>query len=142
MNPDILVSKTRKAIQSQKSGKASGAEKITNELLKATLDTVLWPLTSLFNVLYSEIISEQWTRSTMVLIHKKGDIEKINNNRPTSISLMSNIYKLFSKIILNRITKCLEKEQPREQAGFKVDYSTIDQIQMVKQVMEKYNEYV
>ncbi|GBP91715.1 LINE-1 retrotransposable element ORF2 protein [Eumeta japonica] len=49
--------------------------------------------------------------------------------------------KVFSKIILGRITKRLEDSQPREQAGFRADYSTIDHIHVVKQIIEKQKEY-
>ncbi|CAH2085229.1 unnamed protein product [Euphydryas editha] len=54
---------------------------------------------------------------------------------------MSNIYKVFSKVILNRITKALDDNQPREQAGFRSGYSTLDHIHVVKQVIEKSKEF-
>ncbi|GBP84161.1 hypothetical protein EVAR_36678_1 [Eumeta japonica] len=37
--------------------------------------------------------------------------------------------------------KRLEESQPKEQAGFRADYSTIDYIHVVKQIIEKQNEY-
>lgn len=97
-------------------------------------------MTNLFNeILATERIPTQWTKSTIVLLHKKGDKNEISNYRP--ICLMSNLYKVFSKIILGRITKHLEENQPREQAGFRANYSTIDHIHVVKQIIEKLNEY-
>ncbi|KAJ8726613.1 hypothetical protein PYW07_001311 [Mythimna separata] len=54
---------------------------------------------------------------------------------------MTNLYKIFSKVILNRVTKILDENQPCEQAGFRKKYSTTDHLQVVTQVIEKANEY-
>lgn len=97
-------------------------------------------LTSLFNeVLRTETVPTQWTTSTIILIHKKGDKGDVGNYRP--ISLMSNIYKIFAKIILSRLTRVLDENQPREQAGFRSKYSVVDHVQVVRQIFEKYKEY-
>ncbi|CAF4875731.1 unnamed protein product [Pieris macdunnoughi] len=115
--PCILESEVTQAIKSQKSGKAPGDDKISNELLKQSLPAITKYVTLLFNeIIETEQIPIQWTKSTIILLHKKGDKNEINNYRP--ISLKSNIYKVFSKITLRRISKHLEENQPREQAGF------------------------
>lgn len=138
--PSILPTEVKKAIESQKMGKAPGPDKITNELMKGTMDELVPALTKIFNeILVSGHIPEQWTESHIILLYKKGDKEDIGNYRP--ISLMSNVYKVFAKIILNRITKMLDEQQPTEQAGFRKGFSTIDHIYTVKQVIEKYKEY-
>ncbi|GBP28313.1 Retrovirus-related Pol polyprotein from type-1 retrotransposable element R2 [Eumeta japonica] len=54
---------------------------------------------------------------------------------------MTNIYKIFSKIILDRISTTLDENQPIEQADFRKKFATIDHIHTVKQIVEKYNEY-
>lgn len=54
---------------------------------------------------------------------------------------MSNMYKVFSKIILSRIETTLEESQPKEQAGFRRNYSTIDHIHVLRQILQKYKEY-
>ena len=54
---------------------------------------------------------------------------------------MTNLYKIFSKIIFGRLLKGLDGQQVKEQAGFRSDFSTIDHIYVSNQVMEKYNEY-
>ena len=61
------------------------------------------------------------------------------NYRP--ISLLNNIYKLFTKIITNRITRTLDENQPREQAGFRIGFSTIDHLHAVNLLIEKCAEY-
>lgn len=140
LEPKILPSETRKAILSQKTDKAPGPDKITNEILKGNIDELIPILTKIFNdIMISGNIPEQWETSHITLIHKKGPRENIGNYRP--ISLMSNVYKIFSKIILDRITTKLDENQPIEQAGFRKNFATIDHIHTVKQVLEKYNEY-
>ncbi|GBP47781.1 Retrovirus-related Pol polyprotein from type-2 retrotransposable element R2DM; Endonuclease [Eumeta japonica] len=54
---------------------------------------------------------------------------------------MSNLYKIFAKVILKRIERKLDEQQPIEQAGFRRDYSVLDHIHAVRQIIEKYEEY-
>ncbi|KAL0832588.1 hypothetical protein ABMA28_000786 [Loxostege sticticalis] len=90
-------------------------------------------------ILYTGRIPSQWAESHIILIHKKGPKDDIGNYRP--ISLISNVYKVFAKVILDRISLTLDENQPVEQAGFRKDFSTIDHIHTVKQLIQKYNEY-
>lgn len=140
MVPEILESEIRYAIKTQKNDKAPGEDGIRNELLKGTLEAITEILVHLFNlILIRETIPVQWTQSTIILLHKKGDKSNIENYRP--ISLLSNLYKIFAKVILNRISLVLDENQPREQAGFRSNFSTVDHIHVVKQLLEKCKEY-
>ena len=51
------------------------------------------------------------------------------------------LYKLFTKIIMSRISKTLDEAQPSEQAGFRKGYSCIDHIQVVSRIVEVCREY-
>ncbi|XP_075990548.1 uncharacterized protein LOC142986144 [Anticarsia gemmatalis] len=138
--PTILQAEVEKAIDTQKIDKTPGPDGISNEILKHSKEVLAPVLTDMFNdIVDTEIIPQQWTESNIILLYKKGDKHDIRNYRP--ISLMSNIYKTFAKIILKRIERTLDEHQPIEQAGFRKDYSVIDHIHAVRQVLEKYNEY-
>ena len=45
------------------------------------------------------------------------------------------------KIITTRLERKLDENQPREQAGFRSKYSTIDHIHAINQLKEKCREY-
>ena len=75
----------------------------------------------------------------MVILFKKGNTKYIKNYR--HICLLSNMYKLFAKIITTRLEKKLDENQPREQAGFRSKYSTTDHIHAINQLKEKCREY-
>jgi hypothetical protein len=51
------------------------------------------------------------------------------------------MYKLFMKIVTNRITATLDENQPCEQAGFRAKFNTMDHLQTLNQVMEKTQEF-
>ena len=75
----------------------------------------------------------------MVIIFKKGNKKDLNNYR--WLCLLSNIYKVLTKVLTKRREKTLNENQPREQAGFRSSYSMTDHIHIVNQLKEKCREY-
>ncbi|KAJ8727495.1 hypothetical protein PYW07_001614 [Mythimna separata] len=127
-------------IKKLKADKAPGPDGIQNEALKAGVFLLTHPLTYLFNkVLNTGQVPIQWKRSDIILLYKKGDPQDISNYRP--ISLLSSIYKLFTTILQSQLSKDIDTYQPVEQAGFRSGFSTMDHIQVLQQVMEKYKEF-
>ncbi len=49
--------------------------------------------------------------------------------------------KVLLKIIKDRISKVLDNKQPKEQAGFRQGFSTIDHIFTMNQILEETKEY-
>ena len=97
-------------------------------------------ITIMFNkILTTENIPAQWKTSTIILLHKKEKRYDLNNYRP--ISLISNLYNVFLKVIANRITTTMDENQTPEKAGIRAGYSTIDHLQAVRQIIEKYQEF-
>ena len=119
----ILVSEVQAAVQSLKTDKAPAPDGMTNTPLN-TGGYELWKiLTKLFNeCLKSEDIPSQWKNSSTIIIPKKGDCEDLKNYRP--ITLLSTIYKVFTKLLTNRMTRQLNEQRPSEQAAFPSDFST------------------
>ncbi|GBP57120.1 LINE-1 retrotransposable element ORF2 protein [Eumeta japonica] len=134
--PSIFESEVKKAIDTKSIDKTPSSDGINNEILKQGKEILTPVLTNMFNDnIDTEIIPQQWTESNIILLYKKGDKHAIGNYRP--ISLMSNIYKVFAKIILKRIERTLDEQQPIEQAGFRKNYSVIDYIRTVRQIIGK-----
>ncbi|KAK6739409.1 hypothetical protein RB195_008098 [Necator americanus] len=50
-------------------------------------------------------------------------------------------YKVFTKIILTRISMMLDEVQPQEQAGFRQEFNCLDHIQTVSRVIEVCREH-
>ncbi|KAE9416237.1 hypothetical protein Angca_003521, partial [Angiostrongylus cantonensis] len=84
-------------------------------------------------------VPTQWRTSNTVLLFKKGDLHDIGNYRP--ICLLSVVYKLFTRVILNRIDRTMDEGQPCEQAGFRKRFSTMDHIHTLTRLIEVSREY-
>ena len=138
--PEISLQEIKYALQKMKNEKSPGEDQITSEMLKTEGKVLKEAVGILLNKCLTEgRIPESWNNAEIVLIYKKGDNTNLENYRP--ISLLSHLYKLFTRIITNRITAKLDSYQPPEQAGFRKGYSTIDHLQTIKSVIEKTTEY-
>ncbi|KAK6762199.1 hypothetical protein RB195_023056 [Necator americanus] len=134
--PRLLPSEEGVAIKSMKPGTAPGLDFISADFLRAgnhPLHVIL--AAHMTSYLQKERISDQWKTSRTVLVHKKGEQEDLRNYRP--ICLLSVLYKVFTKIILTRISRTLNEAQPQEQAGFRQGFSCLDHIQTVSRVIEQ-----
>ena len=138
--PPIMALEVEAAHMKMKNGKEAGKDQVNIETLNAGNETIAKKLAKL----YTKCIRERripitWKEANMVIFFKKGNRKDIKNYRP--ICLLSNMYKLFTKIITTRLEKKLDENQPREQAGFRSKYSTTDHIHAIKQHKEKCREY-
>ncbi|KAK6734421.1 hypothetical protein RB195_017920 [Necator americanus] len=138
--PEVLPFEIRHAIMSVRNRTAPDPDRIRPEHLKSLLPVLINTLVRLFTRYLSECkVPKQWKTSKTVLLYKKGDPHDIGNYRP--ICLLSVIYKLFTRVILDRIEKVLDEGQPCEQAGFRKGFSTIDHIHTVSKLIEVSREY-
>ncbi|KAH7721656.1 protein F28E10.3 [Aphelenchoides avenae] len=123
-----------------RNGKAPGPDGITVETFKSSGPYLWKALAKLFmHCLKTGTVPVRWKDSKTVMFFKKGNPEDIANYRP--ICLLSAIYKVFTKTILNRLTETLDSAQPPEQAGFRSVYCTLDHLQTMSQLQEKAREF-
>jgi len=110
------------------------------DLLKDADTLVFEKLVKLFNIcLKQSKVLDEWNCAITILLYNKSNPKNLGNYRP--ISLLNCFYKIFTRVLTKRITKTLDENQPREQAGFRKGYSTIYHLHSVNQLIEKSDEY-
>ena len=119
-----------------KNGTATGHDHINIETLKAGEDTISKTLAKLYpKCLSDRLIHTAWK---MIITFRNGNQKDIKNYRP--ICLLSNIYKVLTKVLTKRLEKIFDENLPWEQAGFRSRYSTTDHIHVVNQLKKKSRE--
>ena len=124
----------KNAITSTKNGKVAGPDNVVGELLKTDLEEKTKEQTKLFNKVKKEgVAPKSWNRGLIVKLPKCTNWRGI-----TLFTVMSNI---FGTVLISRIKKCVDNILRKEQAGFRENRSTIDQIVTVRNILEQVNEW-
>lgn len=116
-------------IDTLKNGKTPGYDSVTAEMLKEISEEISTPLEYLINNIFSTgICPSHFKMSIVKPLFKKGEKTKPENYRP--VSLITNITKIFEKIIKVRMTQYLDKYRmiSEKQYGFRQGISTQDAI--------------
>lgn len=86
-------------------------------------------------VLNTETVHKKWGSFDFILLYKKDYPQDIDFRQ---ISILTSSHKLFSSIILKRITTNIDNSQPKEQAGFRSGFylsGTFDHIHTIEQII-------
>jgi len=138
--PDAMKEEVDKVLPGMKNEKSPGEDELIAEMFKGGGEKMKEELAKLFSMcLKKREIPRSWNNAIIIFLYKKGDKERVENYRP--ISLLSVLYKMFTKVILNRIERNLDFKTGREQAGFRRGFSPMDHIQTLNEAMERTNEY-
>ncbi|CAM4979652.1 unnamed protein product [Rotaria socialis] len=133
---DILYSEVQAAINSLKRNKSPGSDGVTAEMLQAGGEPLSRQIHTLCNKAWHEgTIPEEWGKSILVPIPKKGDLSNCSNYR--TISLINHTGKVLLIVLLNRLKNHLDAYLSEEQAGFRKDRSTVHQILTLRLLAEK-----
>lgn len=137
LNASVSPSEVRKEIRRLKNGKAVSTDQVANEFIKACGDHMISAITHLFNQCLKNRVYP-WKESVVTPLHKKGSSYDPNNYRAIAVS--SNIGKLFSSILLNRLVsfRSAEFPDPVNQLGFTRGAETADHILTLKTVIDKH----
>jgi sorting nexin-29 len=84
-------------------------------------------------------IPEEWRIAVVVPIYKKGDRKNCNNYR--GISLLNTGYKIYAKIITQRVMTIAQVILLKEQNGFRRYRTCMGGIFSVSEIIEKHREY-
>jgi hypothetical protein len=129
LNKEISEDEVLNAVKKLNDGKAGGIDGIVTEMLKAGGEVVINFLTKLFNHIFDHgIYPKEWSKAIVIPLHKKGNTNLPENYR--GISLISVICKCYTSVLNSRLYSYLEENNKliENQAGFRQNYSTTDQI--------------
>ena len=134
MNDPINEKEVQQA-KSLKNNKSTGPDKVKNEFIKYGGRELTKALSQTFNKIFeNETIPISWNKSNTINIDKGiPDKELLENKR--GISLTNNIYKIFEKVINNRIKSALSFTEA--QAGAREGRSSVDQLFILKSVIQQ-----
>jgi exonuclease III len=137
--PDVSASEVESAIKKLKPRKAPGTDGVCGELIQYGGKAAEHGIHSICQRAWKEEkFPEVWTKSIIVTIPKKGDLQLCENYR--TISLISHASKILLEIVRRRLKPHIEMHLSEEQAGFRPGRSTVEQIFVWKQLAERYLE--
>ena len=130
-----------KAISQLRNGRCRDTTGLIAEMLKEGGPTLRTHLLCLYNdvVKADAPPPHDWKHTTISVIHKSGDTKLPNNYRP--ISIIPLLYKLFARLLYNRLESQLDSQQTPDQAGFRRTYSTADHLFTTSIIYERCDEW-
>ena len=108
-------------------------------MIKSALPFIKHTIVMVFNKLLKEgQFPASWTEGIIIPIYKQGGYTNPNNYR--GITLKSCLGKLFCHVVNTRISNNLENRSflIKEQAGFRKNFRTSDQVFILKTIVDKY----
>ena len=136
LRESISTSEVTAAIRMTKIGKQPGCDNICPEFFHHLgANGIAW-LTSFFNCCFSSCkIPKQWRKSIIIPVLKPGK-DPFNPSSYRPISLLCVGYKIYERILLNRLIPYVEATLPRQQYGFRPGRSTELQTLLMTQSIE------
>ncbi|KAK6760365.1 hypothetical protein RB195_021728 [Necator americanus] len=123
-----------------KNRKSGGDDGISAEMLTYLPPSGICEMTKIIRSIWIDgRIPDSWRHAIIIPLHKKLSVTDPRNYR--GISLLRVMYKVLERIILDRLIKHREETTRDEQAGFRPGRSTIDQVFIVRRVIEIWQRY-
>lgn len=139
-NVAITYAELEEAMKKCKNARAPGEDGIAAELFKYASIKFKKRLLKIYNNMWKKETIPKNHRTAVVLpIFKKGDMSKAENYR--GISLLNTGYKIYTKILTQKLTEIAEEKLLECQNGFRKGRSCTDASFTIKLLMEKRIEY-
>ena len=124
------------ALSGMKSGRCADESGIVAEMLKCSGRRFRGQLLELFNDILKPGSEppDSWRKTRLVVLFKKGDQNLVKNYRP--IAILPIMYKLFARMLCNRLQPTITSEQSADQAAYRKGYSTTDHLLAVTLLVE------
>jgi len=137
-NEELQEKEIWEVIRKMKRNKAAGVDGLPMEVWKYAGKDLWSSLVKLMRWIWrEEQIPEDWKKSIIVPIYKRGDPNRTGNYR--GISLMCTAYKVYTELIRRRLEVQIEGRNclPETQAGFRKGKSTMDNIFILTHLVQK-----
>jgi hypothetical protein len=132
------VEEVSEIISQQNHKKAPGGDGLTADIIQTIHNCDQTLITSLFNkCLKLNFFPDIWKESVVKVIPKTGKTDYTDTNSYRPISLLPVMAKVFEKLIINRITDYLRKNNlvSERQYGFTPQFSTEKALHSVKDLV-------
>lgn len=137
---DPTIQEVEAEISRLRNFKAPGIDNLPGELFKNGGNALCMEMHELIKRIWNdEELPGEWKTSILCPIYKKGDKLECGNFR--GIALLNIAYKIFVKILYQRLHPYTEPTIGEYQSGFRVGRSTTDQLFIIRQILEKCKEY-
>ena len=134
--PPIMKDEVREAMRKMKTGKATGPDGLSIELIEALEEYGIEKVTTLLNEIYDTgQIPVDMSRSIFIALPKRPGATDCELHR--TISLMSHITKLLLRIIMMRVRNKINPEIAEEQCGFVEGKGTSNAIFILRTLIER-----
>ena len=137
LNKPITITEVEQMVKRLKSGKASGLDMLSAELLKNLNDNFFRTFVALFKKIFKNgEFPEEWAIGIIVVIFKGGEKENLDNYR--GITLLSIFGKLFTGILLHRLNNVVSDYEiiGQNQIAYRKGYQTSDHIFTLRAIIE------
>ena len=132
----ILLSELTRALKQMSKGKCCDKASICLEMIAHGGMALHQCLVQLYNnILKTGQIESSWKETFFTMLPKSGDLGDPGNWRP--IAVLRVCYKVFGRIVYNRLRPNLQGEQSYEQMGFMQKRSTEDALLILEEVISK-----
>ena len=137
---DITATEVETAVKEMKNGRSTGPDEIPTEFWKSVGATGIIFLCILFNKIKNgNPMPRSFRESFLLPFYKnKGDSRKCTNYR--AIKLLSHTMKIWERVINNRVLKIVLPKIHAHQCGFVPGRSTVDAIQAMRILVEKFRD--
>ena len=137
----VTPEEIRAQLKTMKKNKAADDSGLVSELLGEANDALMETMAELFSAVLQPgaALPSSWKCSSIRVLFKKGDPKIPGNYRP--ICIIPILYKVFSKVVCERIKTTLLEAQSWDQAGFRPGFSCEDHLFTITMVAEKCNEF-
>ncbi|GBG78683.1 hypothetical protein CBR_g27907 [Chara braunii] len=140
LKEEITLQEIKTALSDLPKNKAAGPDGMPMDHLQAASDVIGPLLLEICNSFFkdAQVPPEGFGEANIILLYKKGNPTEIRNWRP--VSLLSAPYKLYAKVLANRLTAVLPGLVHPTQTGFVPARQILTNVIMVREVLERATE--